>query len=136
LVAQRTLDDRTIELTFPANPDGKYLLQGGTPAVRNAFGLPDKWQSRLGEGVIDEGAMALHRISVGLRSSVKSPLLRSLLLGVALATASLIIGPRPSTRKSAGDAADFGALKCQIVHQSLGIYNKTDDRTRDLIGVD
>jgi hypothetical protein len=52
LVAQQILDDRTIELTFPANPDGKYLLKGGTPAVWNAFGLPDKWCSRLGEGAI------------------------------------------------------------------------------------
>jgi hypothetical protein len=33
LVAKQILDDRTIELTFPANPDGKYLLKGGTSAV-------------------------------------------------------------------------------------------------------
>jgi hypothetical protein len=52
LVANQILDDRTIELTFPANPDGKYLLKGGTPAVWEAFSLPDKWRSRLGEGVI------------------------------------------------------------------------------------
>ena len=29
LVAKQILDDRTIELTFPANPDGKYFLKGG-----------------------------------------------------------------------------------------------------------
>ena len=49
----KILDDRTIELTFPANPDGKYLLKGGTTAVWDAFDLPDKWRSKLGEGVID-----------------------------------------------------------------------------------
>jgi hypothetical protein len=30
LVAGQIIDDHTIELTFPANPDGKYLLKGGT----------------------------------------------------------------------------------------------------------
>jgi hypothetical protein len=45
LVAWQILDGRTIELTFPTNPDGKYLLKGGTPAVWDAFGLPDKWRS-------------------------------------------------------------------------------------------
>jgi hypothetical protein len=53
LVARRILDDRTIELSFPANPDGKYLLKCGTPAVWEAFSLPDKWRSRLGEGMIN-----------------------------------------------------------------------------------
>jgi hypothetical protein len=53
LVAGIILDDRTIKLTFPANPDGKYLLKGGTPAVWDAFALPDKWRSRLGEGLIE-----------------------------------------------------------------------------------
>lgn len=53
LVARQILDDRAIELTFPSNPDGKYFLKGGTPAVRDTFGLPDKWRSKLGEGVID-----------------------------------------------------------------------------------
>jgi hypothetical protein len=53
LVAGRILDDCTIELTFPHNPDGKYLLKGGTPALWEAFGLPTKWRSKLGEGVID-----------------------------------------------------------------------------------
>jgi hypothetical protein len=52
LVAGPILDDRTIELTFPANPDGKYLLKGGTPDVWDAFGSPNKWRSRLGEGII------------------------------------------------------------------------------------
>jgi hypothetical protein len=53
LVARQILDDRTIELTFPADPDGKYVLKGGTPEVWEAFGLPDRWRSRLGEGVIE-----------------------------------------------------------------------------------
>lgn len=53
LVARQILDDRTIELTFPSNPDGKYLLKGGTPVVWNAFNLPDKWRSKLGEGLIE-----------------------------------------------------------------------------------
>lgn len=53
LVALQILDDRTIELTFPANPDGKYLLKGGTPTVWDAFALPVKWRSRLGEGLIE-----------------------------------------------------------------------------------
>ena len=53
LVAKQILDDRTIELTFPSNPDGKYFLKGGTPAVWNAFHLPDNWRSKLGEGVIE-----------------------------------------------------------------------------------
>jgi hypothetical protein len=53
LIARQILDDRTIELTFPHNPDGKYLLKGGTPAVWSASGLPGKWRSRLGEGIID-----------------------------------------------------------------------------------
>ena len=52
LVAGPILDDRTIELTFPHNPDGKYLLKGGTPAVWEEFGLPRKWRSKLGEGLI------------------------------------------------------------------------------------
>ena len=52
-VAKQILDDRTIELTFPANPDGKYLLKGGTPAVWEKFRLPYKWRSRLGEGLIE-----------------------------------------------------------------------------------
>ena len=30
LVGNQIVDDRTVELTFPANPDGKYLLKGGT----------------------------------------------------------------------------------------------------------
>jgi hypothetical protein len=53
LVAKQILDDRTIELTFPANPGGKYLLKGGTSAVWDAFRLPDKWRSKLGEDVIE-----------------------------------------------------------------------------------
>jgi hypothetical protein len=53
LVAGQILDDRTIELTFPANCDGKYFLKGGSPAVWEAFYVPDKWRSRLGEGVIE-----------------------------------------------------------------------------------
>jgi hypothetical protein len=46
------IDDRTIELIFPANPDGKYFLNGGTRAVWDKFKLPNKWRSRLGEGLI------------------------------------------------------------------------------------
>jgi hypothetical protein len=53
LVARTILDDRTIELTFPTNPDGKYLLKGGTQAVWEDFRLPQKWRSKLGEGLID-----------------------------------------------------------------------------------
>jgi hypothetical protein len=53
LVARQILDDRTVELTFPSNPDGKYLLKGGTSAVWETFGLPGKWRSKLGEGVIE-----------------------------------------------------------------------------------
>jgi hypothetical protein len=53
LIAGQILDDRTIELTFPTNPDGKYLLKGGTPSVWKEFRLPAKWRSQLGEGMID-----------------------------------------------------------------------------------
>ena len=53
LVAKQILDDRTVELTFPANPDGKYFLKGGTPTVWDAFGVPRKWRSKLGEGLIE-----------------------------------------------------------------------------------
>jgi len=53
LVARQIVDDRTIELTFPANPDGKYLLKGGTRAVWDEFRLPHKWRSKLGEGLIE-----------------------------------------------------------------------------------
>jgi hypothetical protein len=52
-VAKQILDDRTIELTFPANPDGKYFLKGGTSAVWDEFRLPAKWRSKLGEGLIE-----------------------------------------------------------------------------------
>jgi hypothetical protein len=53
LVAREIIDDRTIELTFPANPDGKYFLKGGTRAVWDEFQLPSKWRSKLGEGLIE-----------------------------------------------------------------------------------
>lgn len=53
LVGEDVLDDRTITLTFPNNPDGKYFLKGGTRAVWNRYNSPDKWRSRRGEGVID-----------------------------------------------------------------------------------
>jgi hypothetical protein len=52
-VAGQIIDDRTIELTYPANPDGKYLLKGGTRAVWDEFHLPNRWQSKLGEGLIE-----------------------------------------------------------------------------------
>jgi hypothetical protein len=53
LVAKQIIDDRTIELTFPANPDGKYLVKGGTRAVWEEFRSPLKWRSELGEGLIE-----------------------------------------------------------------------------------
>jgi hypothetical protein len=53
LVGKEILDDRTIELTFPANPDGKYLLKGGTRSVWEQFSLPKNWRSKLGEGLIE-----------------------------------------------------------------------------------
>jgi hypothetical protein len=53
LVAKQVLDDRTIELTFPANPDGKYLLKGGTRVVWDEFQLPNRWRSKFGEGLLD-----------------------------------------------------------------------------------
>jgi hypothetical protein len=53
LVAGQILDDRTVQFTFPANPDGKYFLKGGTAAVWEKFRLPSKWRSKLGEGLID-----------------------------------------------------------------------------------
>jgi hypothetical protein len=53
LVARQILDARTIELTFPANPDGKYLLKGGSRAVWEEFRSPPKWRSKLGEGFIE-----------------------------------------------------------------------------------
>ena len=42
LVAKQIIDDRTIELTFPANPDGKYFLKGGSLAVWDEFKSPDQ----------------------------------------------------------------------------------------------
>jgi hypothetical protein len=53
LVAGQILDDRTVQFTFPANPDGKYFLKGGTAAVWEEFRLPTKWRSKLGEGLIE-----------------------------------------------------------------------------------
>ncbi len=53
LVGDGNLDDRTIALTFPNNPDGKYLLKGATRAVWEAYNVPDKWRSKHGEGIID-----------------------------------------------------------------------------------
>jgi hypothetical protein len=52
LVAGNIIDNRTIELTFPAIPDGKYFLKGGTRAVWDELQLPNRWRSRLGEGLI------------------------------------------------------------------------------------
>ena len=48
LVGEVVLDDRTITLTFPNNPDGKYLLKAATRAVWNRFNTPDKWLSKRG----------------------------------------------------------------------------------------
>ena len=59
-VAGKMLDDRTVELTFPANCDGKYLLKGGTPAVWEAFYLPHKWRSRPRRGCDRRQAVRLH----------------------------------------------------------------------------
>ena len=42
---------------------------------------------------------------------------------------------RFTSGESARDAANFGSLKRQIIHQSFGIKNEPDDRTRDLIGI-
>jgi len=53
LVGGGILDDRTIALTFPNNPDGKYFLKGATRAVWDRYSSPDKWRSKRGEGVID-----------------------------------------------------------------------------------
>lgn len=53
LVGDGNLDDRTLKLTFPDNPDGKYFLKGATRAVWDRYNLPDKWRSKRGEGVID-----------------------------------------------------------------------------------
>jgi hypothetical protein len=53
LVGESILDDRTIELTFPKNPDGKYLMKGATRAAWEMYHVPDQWRSKRGEGVID-----------------------------------------------------------------------------------
>lgn len=42
LVGDDILDDRTIALTFPNNPDGKYFLKGATLAVWDRYNSPDK----------------------------------------------------------------------------------------------
>lgn len=39
--------------TFPENPDGKYFLKGATPAAWREWHVPERWQSRRGEGVIE-----------------------------------------------------------------------------------
>jgi hypothetical protein len=53
LVGNGNLHDRTIALTFPNNPDGKYLLKGATRAVWEHYNSPDKWRNKRGEGVIE-----------------------------------------------------------------------------------
>ena len=35
------------------NPDGKYFLKGGTRVVWDEFQLPNRWRSKLGEGLLD-----------------------------------------------------------------------------------
>ena len=52
LVGGGNLDDRTLKLTFPNIPDGKYFLKGATRAVWDRFNLPDNWRSKRGEGII------------------------------------------------------------------------------------
>jgi hypothetical protein len=42
--------DFSLKLTFPRNPNGLYLLKGGSPDVWNAFGVRKKW--RKGQGLI------------------------------------------------------------------------------------
>ncbi|MHA1165680.1 MAG: hypothetical protein ACTSP0_08905 [Alphaproteobacteria bacterium] len=53
LVGDGILGVRTIALTFPNNPDGKYFLKGATRPVWDRYNSPDKWRSKRGEGVID-----------------------------------------------------------------------------------
>jgi hypothetical protein len=58
LVARQILDDRTIELTFPANPDGKYLLKGGRePSGRNSAHHPSG-AANLGKALSKESVAA------------------------------------------------------------------------------
>jgi hypothetical protein len=93
LVGKQIIDDRTLEFTFPANPDGKYLLKGGTRSVWDKYRLPAKWRSKLGEGLIvgkrcgltenigpaarrDQNYRVCQRVSVGEVSSERpKPLL-------------------------------------------------------------
>jgi hypothetical protein len=62
LVARQILDDGTTDLTFPSNPGGKCFFK----AVWNAFDLPDKWRSKLGEGIIEGSAAGSLRTLVQL----------------------------------------------------------------------
>jgi hypothetical protein len=40
--------DCTFKLTFPANPNGLYLIKGGTPDVWRRFGVPSCWRKPQG----------------------------------------------------------------------------------------
>jgi hypothetical protein len=54
-------NDYTLELTFPPNPDGLYLLtKGGGRDVWDAFGVRKKW--RKGQGLIAGSALARQKI--------------------------------------------------------------------------
>ena len=40
--------DYTLKLTFPANPNGLYLIKGGGPDVWRKFGVPSRWRKPQG----------------------------------------------------------------------------------------
>ena len=40
--------DYTLKLTFPANPNGLYLIKGGGPDVWSKFGVPSCWRKPQG----------------------------------------------------------------------------------------
>jgi len=44
----RNFLDCTLKLTFPANPNGVYLIKGGAPDVWRKFGVPAMWRGPQG----------------------------------------------------------------------------------------
>jgi hypothetical protein len=48
VTAIATTADYTLMLTFPANPNGVYLLKGGGPDVWRRFGVPRLWRKPQG----------------------------------------------------------------------------------------
>jgi hypothetical protein len=40
--------DYTLKLTFPANPNGLYLIKGGGPDVWRTFAVPSRWRKPQG----------------------------------------------------------------------------------------